>query len=75
MTLPRASGMKELPQPGCASTKMGSDLFSKAYDLGSQLIEGQWGALFVSLVCTSLLPDEQKAVLPLYSSQSHAPGT
>ena len=75
MALPRASGMEELPQPGGASTKMGSDLFSKAYDLGSQLIEGEWEALFVSLICTSLLPDQQKAVLPLYSSQSHAPGT
>ena len=34
--------MKELPQLRGASTKMGSDLSSKAYDLGSQLTEGQW---------------------------------
>lgn len=36
---------------------------SAKHDLGSQFIEKQWEALFVFLVCTSLLPDEEKAVL------------
>lgn len=53
----------------------GRVLFSKAYALGPQLMEGQWEALFVSLACTRLLSDEENHILPSYGSQSHVPGT
>ena len=59
LALSWASGMKELPQLRGASTKMGSDLSSKAYDLGSQLTEGQWKPSRASYL-TSLLPGSRK---------------
>lgn len=73
MALLRASGM-ERPVTGLDASAAQAVTCSGKYVRASQLTQGQWEAHLISLVPTSLLPDEEKSGLPSYSYQNYPPG-